>query len=116
MGRGIILVNNIVKNIPRFRNIFEEHINFYGELLPHIFFAELTSVIIDLVDGEISGTEDVEMLMDNLEKELSFDDEESRNVIALSFIENLQGQGYLKGMKKLMGPRLRALAMETCGI
>jgi hypothetical protein len=116
MKRDVALVERVARNIPPFKNIFEDHVKFYEELLPHILFGEITPVAIDFESGSNQEKEYLRTFLDILEEELLFDDQESRDVIALSFLENLQGRGHLKKMKKLMGPRLRTLAAQTCGL
>ena len=89
----------------------------FGEVLPHLFFGDLTRLVV----GDLRGAADagsqaerpsagqVRELLDELEQAFAAGPEEVSDLIAVSFLENLPRPGEDgDGVRDLLGPRLRA--------
>jgi len=91
-----------------------EHIADYDEVLPHVFFGELTPFLIGLKDGSDADRAALVKALSMLEEawRRGHEDgyEDVTNVIAVSFIENLQGRGELRAMQAFFGPKMASWA------
>jgi len=91
------LVGDLVAAQAALREIHREHLAYYGELLPHVFMAEVTRWL--LVHGPDAR------VLDALERNLASGDEEVENVIAVSFVEILEPEH--EAVRAALGPKLR---------
>ena len=92
----------LAQQIPDIAEILSKHVNDYDELLPHVFMGDVTRYVSN--DG--SHRTDV---VQALEKAFANEGPEVEELIAVSFVENLETQEELK--KALSGvdaPRLVA--------
>jgi hypothetical protein len=87
-----------------------EHIATYDELLPHVFFGELTPFLIDLKDGSDADRLVLKATLSLLESAWKEGDDSATNVISVSLIENLQGRGQLRAMQAFFGPGMSSWA------
>lgn len=103
-------VDGLVEEFPALQPMLREHVSDnFGEVLPHVFFGELTRYAV----GEfVKGTDVAEMqrLLDRLEETFtSTGEDEIATLIADSFVENLPMSGEQgEGIKDLLGPGLRS--------
>jgi hypothetical protein len=101
------LVRQLCQSNRGLRTLFEEHLQDQGELLPHVYCGDVTRYFVALVDH---GTKDHEAeaveILGVLEAAMSGDDQ-VRELIAVSFLENLLGSANLDKIKALLPPRLR---------
>ncbi len=87
-----------------------EHRAYYDQVLPHVFFGELTPFLIGLKDGSDTDRTVLVATLSVLEQAWTEGDESATNVIAVSFIENLQGRGELRAMQAFFGPAMSSWA------
>jgi hypothetical protein len=93
------LVQDIVTAAPALRSVLAEHrAEFEGKLLPHLFMADVTRWLV--AAGPAAPVLAV------LERHLADGGEEVQNVIALSFLENLEATDL--EVRAALGPGLRA--------
>lgn len=104
-----VLVKRLVEAVPRLRGVYEEHLADNDELLPHVFFAEMTRFLVGQVAGGTAvGRRDVERVIKILEEAFGAGDVEVDSLIALSFVEALEPRerGYQE-IRLMMGPKLK---------
>ena len=93
------LVQDIVSAAPALDAVLTEHqAEFDGALLPHLFIADVTRWLV------AAGPSAPVLAI--LERHLADGDEEVQNVIALSFLENLEVTD--AAVRAALGPGLRA--------
>jgi hypothetical protein len=94
----IDFIEGLVRRYPRLEVIFDEHdSDNFGEVLPHLFFGDLTrylvSKFLEVESGDgPQGTEDkpeLRGLLNDLEDVYAGGDEEIQELISVSFLENL---------------------------
>jgi hypothetical protein len=106
-------IDLLLQKVPELRPLRDEHIRQYDELLPHVFFGELTRYVIDQVRAERDGTaqggpEPVARILDFLERAMISSDTKVQELVSVSFLENLDqsDEAYAK-LKALLGPTLK---------
>nr|WP_298719868.1 hypothetical protein [uncultured Steroidobacter sp.] len=103
------LIERLLAAVPDLRGVYDEHISDNDELLPHVFFGDVTRFAI-----ENAAAPSVASLLALLDEALADADEEVREVVAASFVENLVGEtAALKLMKPKMGLNLRRVFAAT---
>ncbi len=92
--------------------ILKDHAEFYGEVLPHIFFYDLTQWLLSLLESG-AGTDARERrqrlqdVLDTLEKTFANGNDQVKELISVSFLENLPNAGEDGSEIRLMlGPAL----------
>lgn len=90
-------VEMLVSRVPELKPVFDEHIRDNDELLPHVFMGDVTRFVVDLhadiLKGGAASTASSDALLrilSTLESAMRSDDEEVRELIAVSFLENLE--------------------------
>ena len=106
------LIAALVDDVPELKQLFAEHVELNGELLPHVFFGDLTR----FVQTELGrGNADlVRRVLGALEGAAHSTEPSVRDLIGASFLENLDldAQGW-REMVRLAGPAMTlALARE----
>lgn len=126
--RQVQFINTLLSQVPDLQPIFAEHMQDEGELLPHLFLADVTRFVIDqckkleqdplksgkaeqnlvrimsLMDaGLTSDQEDI----DPLKMPMTSEEESISNFIGVSFVENLIGHDCLS-LEKYLTPALAA--------
>ncbi len=114
----IDLIERLVAKYPRLKSIFDEHVSDnFGEVLPHLFFGDLTRYVISrLLDVEsgvgpkhADAEQELRALLNDLEDAYATGDEEIRELISVSFLENLPRPGEeASGVRAWLGPELAA--------
>jgi len=76
---------------PAIEDLRREHVAYYDELLPHVFFGDVTRYVADLARS--AGHDEVlNDLLNDLDSALGADQEDDvANLIWVSFVENAQG-------------------------
>jgi len=104
----------LVEEVPELHSLLTRHLSENDELLPHVFFGDLTRLIIDLhrkARKENQGSDDSKFLLrkilHKLEEGMGSNDEDVQELIATSFLENLypEDDSY-ESLKSLFGPSL----------
>jgi hypothetical protein len=103
----IEFIDHLVRRFPALEPLLREHLaDNFGEVLPHVFFGDLTRYVI--TEWERGGPDGVGPILFELESALSTGDEEIAELIAVSFLENLPRQGEPgDGIRELLGSRLK---------
>ena len=84
---------------PEIETLETEHVRTYDELLPHVFFGDLTRWMVanHPQPNAISVMEDF----------FINGDEPTKNLIAASFVENIEPGADYDALRNALGPRLR---------
>jgi len=104
------LVDQLAQDVPGLAPMLAEHLADYDEVLPHVFFGELTPFLIGLKNGSDADRAVLMKALSMLEEAWIRGHEDVTNVIAVSFIENLQGRGELRAMQEFFGPAMSSWA------
>jgi hypothetical protein len=111
---GASFVTTILARFPRLGGILVEHLkDSAGEVLPHVFLGEVTRHVQSLLlaadgPGSPSGRE-ARQILAYLEEVYSTGTREIRELIAVSFLENLPGSGQPGSqVREMLGPQLSA--------
>jgi hypothetical protein len=108
-------VEHLIREVPELRPVFEEHIRLYDEQLPHVFMGDVTRFVIRSYHESLSGDPDArsrhELLVRTLtilERAMASQDARLRELISVSFLENLnQAREAYEGIRSLLGRELR---------
>jgi hypothetical protein len=100
------LVRSLAERNPELRAMLAEHIAANsGELLPHLYMGEVTQWLVDAAAS--SCDDDVRESLAFLEQQFQ-NDESVRELIAVSFLENLPSRGEPSArIRQVLGPVLR---------
>jgi len=110
-------VERLVADHPRLRAIFDEHVSDnFGEVLPHLFFGDLTRYVVSRfsevapgIDQLLETERELRALLSDLEHAYASRDEELRDLISGSFLENLPRPGEeASKLRAWLGPELSA--------
>jgi hypothetical protein len=78
--------------VPELRVLHDEHVDFYGEILPYVLLADVVRWVVDAVKTDSSAPPNDApwaRLLDFIEYEFNSASGEVQNLIALGFVENL---------------------------
>lgn len=94
---------DVAEAVPLLSVVLTKHIEYYEELLPHVFFGDVTRFAATCVQtgGDKEG---LAKLLAVIEKGLDSGDSDIANVVAVSFVENLKAT---EDIRKTAGPELR---------
>lgn len=109
-------VQDLVSAVPELRPALSNHLADNDELLPHAFMADVTRFTVIMChamskEGESRATAEVfiRRIMRFLEVALASGSEPTKELIAVSFIENLWGEDIaISAVAPFFGPALRA--------
>lgn len=113
----IDLIEQLVAKYARLKPTLDEHVSDnFGEVLPHLFFGDLTryvvSLLLDIESGvgpKHSEAEELRALLNDLEHAYATGDEEIQELISVSFLENLPRPGEdASRVRAWLGPELAA--------
>jgi hypothetical protein len=105
-----ILVVHVAAQSPELKALLEEHLDDnFGELLPHLYFGDVTRRFEDLWKVRIGPSASVELrgILEQLEQGLVLEDDYVQNLIAVSFIEDLQDLWHDPEFEAMLGPRMK---------
>ena len=103
-------IEKLAKEIPGGVPILEEHVKDFGEMLPHVFMGELTRYVLNL--HKASGGSDpniqdkLRQILDRLEEGFAHGDDAVKELIGVSFLENLTGEEGRETLRGLLGPTM----------
>jgi hypothetical protein len=93
---------------PALREVFDQHIRDNGEVLPHVFMGDVTRFVISAAARRNSADPTLPKLIHFLETRFAVAGEDIKNLISVSFVENLVGEDEALGvLVPMMGPYLR---------
>jgi hypothetical protein len=99
-------VEQLAGHFPELQPLLQEHLDDnFGELLPTVFFGDLTRLAVD--DYSSGRAEQVQALLDYLEESFATGGPEIRELISVGFLENLPGRNEANsGIRDRLGPHL----------
>ena len=107
-----VFFQHLLKLVPDLQPVYKEHISDYNQLLPHVFMADVTRLILDLAsrvkvnDPESERT--LSVILAEMERGIEEGNDELKNVIGVSFLENLErNDSHYDLIKSWLGVRLR---------
>jgi hypothetical protein len=105
----IACVNKLLDQVPELRYVYDEHIHDNNELLPHVFLGDVTRYVVHRVRlGETGPAKPVERILSVLEQYMGSGDEQVKELVSVSFVENLlKHDKVLASLKGLIGPNLQ---------
>jgi hypothetical protein len=100
-------IEELLRLLPQLKSIYDEHLADNETLLPHVFMGDVTRFVV--AEAEKSTSRDVlERLLGHLEEGLKNGPEQVKELVVVSFVENLTGETVvLDALKPLMGPYLK---------
>lgn len=106
MSAHTSFIDQLLQSLPQLKPAHDEHLFDNNTLLPHVFMGDVTRFAI--AEAAKANTEILQRLLDHLEKGLENSPKEVKELIAVSFVENLTGETVaLKTLKPLIGPNLK---------
>ncbi|MFH0899680.1 MAG: hypothetical protein V2A73_03500 [Pseudomonadota bacterium] len=94
--------------VPGFAQVYEEHIRDYDEVLPHVLLGELVRFLADEIRSHGQQSTALCEAMELLERGMGSLDSRLQELIAVSFLENLEPQDEaFATISSMFGPRLR---------
>jgi hypothetical protein len=114
--KNIQFIQNLIENVRWTDSLYQSHITYYGELLPHILMEEISEVFLAICDelfvSKSNSQENLTKLnkfLTIIENGMNSDSEEVTNLIILSFLENINPEvTSFISIKGLMGASLKA--------
>jgi len=101
-----VWINSLVDDFPGLRPEYDSHVEYFGELLPHVFFGDVVRWIEALYEAHDRDT--IKAFLARLERDYPRLDAQSCNVIDVSFAEDLPYPGTRGAEMALwLGPNLR---------
>jgi len=102
-------INLLLTRVPELKPVYDEHMHDYEELLPHVFLGDVTRYVVTQARcGEISPGRPLDRILDVLNQCLAGGDEQVKELVAVSFVENLlEHEEVLTILKELIGPHLQ---------
>ena len=99
----------IVKEIPEFKSVYDEHILDYEELLPHVLMGDFTRFVVNMYE-ESKSTNENKYCFDVFLKALSIVEAAMNSIdinlqelISVSFLENVLGEELSNEIKLHLG-------------
>ena len=108
MGEAEQFVEELVTAVPGLQVTLDEHLADFNELLPHVYFGEITRWIQRQVDEDVN-LDEVGRVLSFLEQGYADDGDQVRELITVSFLENLD-QG--SPVFCLLGRQLQDVALS----
>jgi hypothetical protein len=107
-------IRKLLELVPELQPVYDEHISDNHELLPHVFMGDVTRYVVQRVcSGEEEEEQPVMRIIDHLEQCMATGDDQVKELVSVSFVENLLGNdNALAKLKDVMGPAL-AKEVET---
>jgi hypothetical protein len=101
-------VNLLLERVPELRPVYDKHVHDCDELLPYVFLGDVTRYVVQQIRlGETGPETPVERILGFLEQCMAFGDEHVKELVSVSFIENLlEHEDAPAGIKGLIGPTL----------
>jgi hypothetical protein len=86
--------------------VYAEHMADHGELLPQVLFGDLTRLVTKLCKFDPSS-KDLTSILEILEKGMAAGDNKTKELISVSFLENLDPEAdYFSALRGMLGPTL----------
>ena len=108
------LFNRVTMAAPGFKVVMEEHLRYYGELLPHVLIADLLRYLgshfrkTSQVEPSPPTAAELEGVLLLLDAAIEAGNSATENAIAVSFIEGIETEPFFHHLYPLLGAHLRA--------
>ena len=108
-------IDSLVSQVSELRPVLDEHIRQNDELLPHVWMGDVTRFVVELYTdsaqktgvAKASSFHILETILRAFEAEMESGDDEVKELIGVSFLENLDPEAqYYAPLKLLMGEEL----------
>jgi hypothetical protein len=98
----------LTKEVPELRPLILGHLEDNGETLPHVLFGDVTQFVISkVIENSHEANSVVDRILCFLEAAFESTDVRVRELISVSFLENLVGEpDGLRAMRSRLGPNL----------
>jgi hypothetical protein len=105
------LVRHLCSASSALREAQRMHLQHFGTLIPHVFMTDVLARVgfcVSPARGDTARTHTGEaaMILDVLERGLAEGERETRNVIAVSFVNDAELERFFAQLRPLLGPRL----------
>jgi hypothetical protein len=115
MGTNASFIDDLLQLLPQLKPIYDEHLADNDTLLPHVFMGDVTRFAVAEA-AKPTSRHILERLLGHLELGLENGSEQVKELVVVSFVENLIGETVaLKAIKPLMGPKLKKEVEAICG-
>jgi hypothetical protein len=107
------LVESLCSASVALREARRSHLKSFGTLIPHVFMTDVLARVgycLSLDRGEefVKHRDEAGSILAALEKGLAEGERETRNVIAVSFVNDAELELFFEDVRPLLGPRLQA--------
>jgi len=102
------LFQRVAEIAPSFAAVQAEHLRDNGELLNHVLMGDLLRFLGARVGQQERTPSEVVAILELLESAVGEGNADTENLIAVSFLENLEAEGFFSSLFGLLGPQLRA--------
>jgi hypothetical protein len=107
------LVENLCSASVALREARRSHLRSFGTLIPHVFMTDVLARVgfcLSLDRGEEidKHRDEAGSILQALERGLAEGHQETRNVIAVSFVNDAELELFFEDVRPLLGPRLQA--------
>lgn len=101
-------IKTLIAEVPDLQSLYDNHLKENNELLPHVFFGDLTRYVVEKIQSRKREDESfVKRILSILEEGLNQGSQEVEELIDVSFVENLSDQEeILVRLKEFGGPKL----------
>lgn len=111
----LTFIEQLLSIVPELKLVYEEHLADNDTLLPHVFMGDVTRFVMT-ASRNTPGCAALRRLLMHVENGLSAGDDEVRELILASFVENLIGEhDALHILRPLMGSHLGKKVEALCG-
>ena len=111
----VIYTEELIESVPALQQIYRAHLQENDELLPHVLFGEITRFVVTKA-RKAEHDPLIARLLNEFEKGLEEGPEEVRELVSVSFVENLCGETEaIKVLKPLMREKLKSALATICG-
>jgi hypothetical protein len=116
------VIESLVSEVPALRDLYRDHVDFYEEVIPHLFFGVMTEFLVQCLrearseePAQAKRLACVEATLAFLERAITRPDPKVQELVYVSFIEELFGvePEVLSQMTAMMGPALKKAYLEV---
>ena len=101
------LIRRLCEGSRTLAELLDVHLSSQGELLPHVYFGDVTRHFVRLMNSGTSADRvEASQIIRQLEASMS-SDEHARELVVASFLENLLGSAGLEEIRAVLPPALR---------
>jgi hypothetical protein len=101
-----VLFDAVLRALPAFKPVYDQHLADNHELLPHVLMADLSRLILGACRQARQAPPELEPVLALLERAIDSGDKSLFDLIAGSFIEGVAGEPGLEVLRNHLGPSL----------